>query len=274
MDNTQIFVYECEWRREPIFYSEPIHPNYKGMHREGKWCYFFFSGDVDDYFTEYVRNQHKDLCFRQRFEFPLDAWQQFVPQIQVGSFSIVVSSNKTVTEGKQINLRPSISFGSGMHPSTQACLLAMEKVLLKDQPPMVLDLGTGCGILAIAALLSGATRVIASDISFIAIREARQNVELNNLQAKLDFVAANGLMSVKPDQIPLIVMNLEWPSLRTVFKNSSWWLCNRIIVCGFPKFRWQNLLRMLELSLFFTEDLLWVEDWGAATISQHQPSTE
>ncbi|MGC8719427.1 MAG: 50S ribosomal protein L11 methyltransferase [Thermodesulforhabdaceae bacterium] len=275
MENVRIFVYECEWSNNSLLYREPVHPDYRGMHREGRWCYFFFSRDVDSYFDEFLKVQGTALRFSQRFEFPLSAWQRFVPHTQVGCFSILLASNMvaaaTSGEERQIKLLPSISFGSGLHPSTQACLLAMEKAFAKHKPHIVFDLGTGCGILAIAALLLGAGRAIASDISLIAIKEAEQNARLNNLHSKLSFIAANGLLPVNASRIPLVMMNLEWPSLRSVFDNSSWWLCNRIIVCGFPRFLWPNLLRKLELSLFFTEDLLWVEDWGAVTIAQHQP---
>lgn len=273
MKDTLVFAYECEWSVRERLPPEPDHPAYKGMYREGKWCYFFFLREVDEYFHGLLESPpYKCLRFSQRLEFSIEAWQKFTPEIRVGNFHIVTQTSRCSSEKRLIILNPSISFGSGTHPSTRACLMALEKVFEKSVPNMVLDVGTGSGILALGALILGAEKVIASDISYLAIREARENSELNVFSGKLYFLIADGLSAVNVAKIPLIVMNLEWPSLKTVFTNSSWWMCEKIIVGGFPRFYWQELLRKLELSLFFMEDLIWVEDWGAAIIAQ-QSST-
>ncbi|MEJ5301285.1 MAG: 50S ribosomal protein L11 methyltransferase [Thermodesulforhabdaceae bacterium] len=272
-EETIITVYECRWNDREVFPPEPSHPAYKGMYREGKWCYFFFSETADEYFNLWLKTQARQSIENcQRLSFPLSSWQEFSSTLRVGSFLIVSSSSAEVeTTGNTIKLLPSISFGSGTHPSTKACLMAMEKVFSESKPDVVMDLGTGSGILAFGALLLGANKVIASDISHLAIKEARKNSFINNLHEKLQFIVSDGLSAVDTTKISLVVMNLEWPSLETVFRNSSWWSCDRIVVCGFPSFCWQHLLRRLELSLFFVEDLSWVEEWGAAIISQHLP---
>jgi ribosomal protein L11 methyltransferase len=75
-----------------------------------------------------------------------------------------------------IDLDPGMAFGTGLHPTTQMCLLAIEEVI---RPGMrVLDLGTGSGILAIAMAKLGAT-VLALDVDPIAVRVATQNVAAN-----------------------------------------------------------------------------------------------
>jgi len=268
-EDTTIIAYECKWNERKAFPAEPFHPSYKGMYREGKWCYFFFSKPVDEFFRAWIQSQTKEsLVIQQKFQFPLSSWQKFNGTLRVGSFLIVSSSSEeTDSTGKTIRLLPSISFGSGTHPSTRACLLAMEKAFSRSKPDLVMDLGTGSGILALGALLLGAKKVIASDISHLAIKEAQQNAIINNLSEKLQFMVSDGLSAVDTSKISLVVMNLEWPSLAIIFQNSAWWSCSRIVV-GFPRFYWQNLLRRLELSLFFVEDLLWEEEWGAAVISQ------
>jgi ribosomal protein L11 methyltransferase len=78
-----------------------------------------------------------------------------------------------------ITLDPGMAFGTGTHPTTRLCLEALERVL---SPGMrVLDLGTGSGVLAIAAAKGGAARVLALDIDDLAVAAARENVRANGV---------------------------------------------------------------------------------------------
>ncbi len=79
-----------------------------------------------------------------------------------------------------IELDPGMAFGSGLHPTTRLCLEAMEDYL---QPgSSVLDVGTGSGILAIAAARLGASQVLAMDTDPLAVRVAGENVALNGVE--------------------------------------------------------------------------------------------
>lgn len=83
-----------------------------------------------------------------------------------------------------VSLDPGMAFGTGQHPTTRMCLLAAQQLLRPDAD--VLDLGTGSGILAIAAVKLGARACIAADIEEQAVAAARANVALNDLQGKVD----------------------------------------------------------------------------------------
>lgn len=80
-----------------------------------------------------------------------------------------------------ITLDPGMAFGTGLHPTTQLCLQALEELLVPGM--RVLDVGTGSGILSIAAAKLGAAEVLAVDIEAIAVRTARENVALNGVEA-------------------------------------------------------------------------------------------
>jgi ribosomal protein L11 methyltransferase len=79
-----------------------------------------------------------------------------------------------------IELDPGMAFGSGLHPTTRLCLEAMEGFLRPGSS--VLDVGTGSGILAVAAARLGASHVLALDTDPLAVRVARENVALNKVE--------------------------------------------------------------------------------------------
>jgi ribosomal protein L11 methyltransferase len=79
-----------------------------------------------------------------------------------------------------IELDPGMAFGSGLHPTTRLCLEALEDALRPGQ--VVLDVGTGSGILSIAAARLGAARVVALDTDPLAVQIARENVALNRVE--------------------------------------------------------------------------------------------
>ncbi len=110
------------------------------------------------------------------------AWKEFFPIVAVGkSFVIVPAWKRYARNPDQIAIRldPGMAFGTGTHPTTRLCLCAIESLVHRGTK--VLDVGTGSGILAIAAALRGAERVIGLDIDPLAISAARANVRLNRL---------------------------------------------------------------------------------------------
>ena len=80
-----------------------------------------------------------------------------------------------------VELDPGMAFGTGLHPSTQLAMMAMEDELRPGD--RVLDVGTGSGVLATAAALLGASAVDAVDIEPVAVRAARENAERNGVGA-------------------------------------------------------------------------------------------
>src|SRR5262249_6749833 len=82
-----------------------------------------------------------------------------------------------------IDLDPGMAFGTGTHPTTQMCLQACEWFCHPGVD--MVDIGTGSGILSIAAAKLGCFRVLARDIDEIAVEAAKQNVVLNNVADKV-----------------------------------------------------------------------------------------
>ncbi len=124
------------------------------------------------------------------------AWKKHYQVLRVGQRIVVKPSWQTYTprpEDVVVEMDPGMAFGTGLHPSTRLCLLALEKHLT---PAMrVLDVGTGSGILAIAAAQLGAGLVLALDIGPIAIEVARANVAANKV---------GHIVSVEPGSWPTL----------------------------------------------------------------------
>jgi len=139
------------------------------------------------------------------------AWKKHYRVLRVGRCLVIKPSWQEYAPRPGdvvVELDPGMAFGTGVHPTTQMCLAALEDHL---RPGMrVLDLGTGSGILAIAAAKLGAGSVLALDVDPVAVRVARDNVLANEVEdivvvrqgslaeaeGRFDFVLANILAKV------------------------------------------------------------------------------
>jgi ribosomal protein L11 methyltransferase len=91
-----------------------------------------------------------------------------------------------------IEIEAALAFGTGHHGTTRGCLLALDDLAKRGKARRVLDLGTGSGVLAIAAAKVDADAVVASDIDPQAIASARANARLNKAGGDIAFVRAAG----------------------------------------------------------------------------------
>ena len=116
-----------------------------------------------------------------------EAWKQFFQTIRVGE-RIVIKPVWEKFEAEQsdiiIEIDPGMAFGTGTHATTQLCLRALEKYIKPRQ--VLVDFGTGSGILAIAAAKLEASLVIAFDCDDVAVRAARSNIQLNDMEERIE----------------------------------------------------------------------------------------
>jgi ribosomal protein L11 methyltransferase len=85
-----------------------------------------------------------------------------------------------------VRLADSTAFGTGLHPTTALCLEALDEALGSAVPETMLDVGTGSGVLALAALTLGVPRALAIDVDDDALRAAEVNARLNGLGDRLE----------------------------------------------------------------------------------------
>ena len=99
---------------------------------------------------------------------------------------------RTAPNKTGIEIEAALAFGTGHHGTTRGCLLLLGEVLRGHQPRRVLDLGTGTGVLAIAAAKAIRRRVLASDIDPVSVRVARDNARINGVGNLVEAVQATG----------------------------------------------------------------------------------
>src|SRR5580700_9954772 len=92
-----------------------------------------------------------------------------------------------------IEIEAALAFGTGHHGTTRGCLLALDSLCKSLPRRRILDLGTGSGVLAIAAARALRQRVLAIDIDGSAVRAARANAALNRAGSFVEFVKAEGV---------------------------------------------------------------------------------
>jgi len=156
----------------------------------------------------------------------LTSWKKYwAPELVGNHFLILpcwINLNEKFKDKQIIKIDPGAAFGTGSHPSTYLCLEKMENILFSDKK--VLDIGSGSGILSIAARLRGAKKVCAVDNDYLAVNSTNSNFQLNfgnsnNLKTYLgsfnevilknklkhfDFVLCNILAEVIKGMIPNI----------------------------------------------------------------------
>jgi ribosomal protein L11 methyltransferase len=138
-----------------------------------------------------------------------DAWRAYFRPLLVGNRLLVVPPwEMSQACGRVvIIIEPGRAFGTGHHGTTAGCLELLEQVVERDRPGRAIDLGTGSGILAIAAARLGIDEVVAIDDDPDAVGNARTNVARNDVGDQVT-CALGEASTLEVDPAPLVLANL------------------------------------------------------------------
>jgi ribosomal protein L11 methyltransferase len=166
----------------------------------------------------------------------VERWQRSLRPMTVGRFQILPEGCRSpAARGGRIPIRVRFgqAFGTGEHASTQLCLRLLARHL---GPPggRVADLGTGSGILAIAALRLGAGRVTALDDDGVALSVARANLRDNGLRGSIRLVRADAASARQHGPFDLVLVNIGAATIARMLPDLGAMLCRggRAILAG------------------------------------------
>jgi ribosomal protein L11 methyltransferase len=266
----RLIVYEIHGSGPPR--GEPDDSGLLGIWSEHPFHYLFFEREPGAGLSIWLENQ-QGWTLRDCYSLDYSEWQQVAAEsLRIGPFLIEMfpesqsQSPAEGTEGIVIRLDPGLVFGSGLHGSTEGCLLALASLFERFPVKKVVDMGTGTGILAIAGGMLGAARVLGVDKNPLAVRAARKNVVLNAVQDRVDLVVAEDLGFLKAPS-DLLIMNLELPSLERLLAGDDWLGYRWVILSGFLKSQWDKLKVNIPPA-FCVLRLEAIEDWLTVTVSR------
>ena len=167
-----------------------------------------------------------------------------------------------------IHLDPGSAFGTGTHATTQLCIQAIEKYMKPGD--FVADIGTGSGILAIAALKCGASQAVGIDNDPLVIDVAMDNAQVNNVLSKIEFKheTADELLKTHSEEFDFVAANILhnvlaeiMGDLKALMKNGAY-----MVLSGILDEKKQVVFEAIEAHGLHSVETLKQENWIAIVV--------
>jgi ribosomal protein L11 methyltransferase len=202
---------------------DDLGPGHIGNWEEDGSAFLFFSRPSDGIVRRLVAD-HPRLSLVDTHRMGYEEWQGGpLRAAMVGRFRIVPpwqAAGQNTPSADTIWIDPGVVFGAGNHATTRDSLLALHRLLGRQDVDTVLDLGTGTGLLAVFAAKMGCRRVLAVDLNRLAVRTAVGNIALNGLQDKV--LAIQGRAEEHIDTpADLVVANIHYAVMAELIENAG-----------------------------------------------------
>ena len=199
-----------------------------------------------------------------------DNWKKYFEPARITHDLTIVPSWTDYEAGpseKVIKLDPGMAFGTGTHPTTKMSLFALEQVLRSGE--IVLDVGTGSGVLSIASSLLGAKEIFAYDLDDVAVRVAQENIALNAGTENIH-VAAGDLLKGVDIEADVIVANILADILVNLTDDAYRLLKDEgyLIMSGIISEKWNLVWESAEVAGFFLETHMIQGEWNACVFKK------
>jgi ribosomal protein L11 methyltransferase len=205
-----------------------------GNWEEDDFSFLFFSEPAQQEIKKLMRSQPQ-LTFIDSYHMSYEQWQgTALTPFDHGGFRIRSPwQGDTVDTQRKlpIILDPGIVFGTGTHPTTRDCLEAVELACRDKLPDLVLDLGTGTGLLALAAARLGCKFTVAVDLNLLAAKTAKRNVQLNHLEKQVTVLQgfAEDFIDRPAD---LLIANLHFAVMQKLLAAKGFTTQKRFVLSG------------------------------------------
>ena len=221
---------------------------YMGNWVEDENSFLFFSKPSLDLVNQAI-DTRTGLAMMDEFHFSYEDWQggDTGPQ-RIEPFLISPPWSKETADKNevQIILDPGVVFGNCLHPTTRDCLKALSRVFGKGKIEKVLDLGTGTGILALAAARLGTRETVAVDLNPLCIKTTGRNVKLNHLENSIQVIKGRA-ESISWEPFDLIIANIHYEVLEKIILKGA--ACDRkqkILFSGLMRTQYRNIKETLK----------------------------
>lgn len=200
-----------------------------------------------------------------------DAWKKYYSPKRLTRFLTVVPSwekyEPVVEDERLIVLDPGMAFGTGTHPTTKLTLQALEYTIRGGET--LLDVGTGSGVLSIAAALLGVTEIHAFDLDEVAVNRAKENMALNPI-AKNVQVSVGDLLKGVEIKADIIVANILADIIVLMLEDAARLLKENgyLIVSGIIQDKLPMVQESLQASGFSVEQMMTQGEWVAMVLKK------
>ena len=262
-----LYIYYLSGRFRPGRDFTP--DDYIGSWEEGDYSFLFFTRPNMALVEETV-NRLADLKLLDHYHMTYEQWQgSAIVPCHIGPFTIsppwfAVDARDAETT---IILDPGVVFGTGTHPTTRDCLEALQLTFEDRAIGTTLDLGTGTGLLALAAARLGCPRVLAADLTLLAARTALRNVKLNQMTGQI-LVAQGDAEKFMDFTSDLVVTNIHYDVMKNLIRSTGFLKIRRFILSGLLRSeaaRIESTLADLPVEIIrrWDQDGIWHTFYGA-----------
>lgn len=236
-----LYVYHLD----KIDLPEPDSPELIGVWIEDDTTVLFFHQAQEELVARICQEHSCAIIYQADLSY--EEWEagQQITTFSVGSFTVAPVWESGEAD---IILDPSVIFGSGFHPTTRTCLSLVDKYVKTPELAInsMLDLGTGTGLLSIAAAKHGVGQVVAVDNNPLACQVAESNARRNKVAGQIRVEQAD--LRLNPPTtagFDLVVANLYRGLLEEMFASPDFWQANLYILSGFIRSMEAELLAAL-----------------------------
>lgn len=248
-------------------------PDLAGVHWETDFAFIFFKDEPGPDVSRFLY-EHPELDLKHVHKLTYGQWQDGAGSdpFEVEGLTISNSYCDSAQEPKLI-IDPGLAFGFGGHPTTHTCLKFLARVCRAKSgaPATALDLGSGTGVLSLAAAFWGVNRVVGVDYSHLATDAALHNLAANRLEEKVKFIHGPA-QSYADYEAELLMANLHLSLQEELFETGAFNKRKSVIISGLLPSEGDRLFEKLQTIGLRLVDQVRTDRWITMLLADRENS--